>query len=116
MNNTNSINIEQLSLIELTSNINTIGCEKNKNEFLKNYSYYKETISNIDKILYENDEFEKYYSNQNIDELFIILEKYQDKILNPENINVIDLKSISLLVKIIENKIENEKLNIIEFK
>jgi hypothetical protein len=116
MNNNNTINNDQLSIIELTSNINTIGCEKNKNEFIKNYSYYKETINYIDKRLSENEEFEQYYLDKNIDELFIILEKYQDKISNPENINVIDFKLISLLVKIIENKIENEKLTVTEIK
>ena len=119
MNNTNTntnIDIKNLSIIELITNINTIGCEKNKSEFIQNYSYYKEVINIIDNILIENNDNKNDYDNKNINELFEILETYHDKISCPENINPIDLQKMMLLVKIIEYKLENDKINITEIK
>ena len=59
---------------------------------------------------------EEEYKSQNINELFNILEENSDFILNHEKLETFKLKKLLMISKILEDKINNENINIFENK
>jgi len=115
MNNID-INLDQISILEISKKIDGLGNENTKDTFIDNYTKYKKIIKFIDDILSDDKAIVKEFENKEVTELFNILENYQNKISNPETIGPIDLKYISLLINQLEKKITDEKLQILEFK
>ena len=111
MNNNKSIKI-----VNLINKIENLTLESNKDDFIKNYSVIKEEIDIIDKKLSENINNDINYINMDINELYDILQSKISIIEHPENIDIESLKELSEIIKIIEEKIHNETLNIINIK
>ena len=114
MNNTSNYDNYNLSICDFISELENIGSEKDKSEFIKNYSQLKDKITDIDNILGKENIIE--LKDKNITELFELLNQYNGKINNPSAISIGDFNIISNLIKLIEDKIEQEKINIIEIK
>lgn len=113
-NNQSNTNIEKIYIMDLISQLENLGVEKDKYDFIKNYSKLKEQIKKTDLIL-ENDD-DQDYNKYNIQELFNILESNSDLISKPEKIDVQTLKSLIKISKILEDKLSIETMNIIESK
>ena len=108
----NKIDIKKL-LIELEN----IGSEKEKEEFIKNYSRIKEEIKITDNILNDNNikninEFE----SKTINELFQQLEQNENKIFNNDKLIIEELKSLMDICEVLEKKINDDTMSIIEIK
>jgi hypothetical protein len=104
-----------ISLENVINKINQLGKENDKNDFIKNYQEVKSKISIIDNILENKNEIDK---NLSIDELFVMLEKYNDSLEKSDeylNLDIIDFKKVKDIIELIEIKL-NEKMNIIEIK
>lgn len=108
----NYINTEKIYIMDLISKLDNLGGEKDKDDFIKNYSNLKEQIQKTDFILGNNDDQD--YKSYNIQELFNILESNSELISKPEKIDVQTLKTLIQISKILEDKLELEKLNILE--
>ena len=115
MNNTNLQNSEEINIIDLISQLDILGKEKNKDDFIKNYLVLKEQIEKTDKIL-ENNTDSSRYNSYSIQELFGILESNSELLSNPDILDVSKLKMLLDVSKILENKLEIETINIIESK
>lgn len=104
-----------ISLENVINKINQLGKENDKNDFIKNYQELKSKISIIDDILENKNEID---NNLSIDELFVMLEKYNDSLEKSDeylNLDIIDFKKVKDIIELIEIKL-NEKMNIIEIK
>lgn len=104
-----------INLEYVINKINQLGKENDKNDFIKNYQEVKSKISIIDSILENQNEID---NNLSIDQLFEMLEKYNDFLEKSEeylNLDIIDFKKVKDIVELIENKL-NEKMNVIEVK
>jgi hypothetical protein len=86
--------------------------EENKEEFLKNYSTYKNILNDIEKEMNENSVIDE---NTTIENLFEQLHFYENKV-NTSTITVKELKFLKNLTDLINIKLQKEKLNIIEIK
>ena len=115
MNNTNLQNSEEINIIDLISQLDILGKEKNKDDFIKNYLVLKEQIEKTDKIL-ENNTDSSRYNSYSIQELFGILESNSELLSNPDILDVSKLKMLLDVSKNLENKLEIETINIIESK
>ena len=98
-NNCDSIETKHIDIKKLLNDLENIGNEKDKKEFIINYSRLKEEIKIVDDILnYDNlDEIEakvEDYQTKSIDELFKILENNEDKIFGNEILTIQQLKSL----------------------
>lgn len=124
-NNIVQINNNEIDIKQLLNELEYIGNENEKNEFIKNYNRIKEQIKAVDSILFnqsnfidnniKNDNINELESN-NISELLNILESNENKIFNSDNLNVIELKSLMNICNILEKKINQETIDIIEIK
>ena len=129
----------EIDIYKLIDDLQNIGDEKNKEEFIKNYSKIKEQIKVVDNVHFnigennkcnENEESEESEeseeNNKNdkndklksktINELLSVLEHNEDKIFNSSNLSVGELKSLMEISNILEKKINDETMNIIEIK
>lgn len=124
LNSTDGININIQNLINELKNI---GHEKEKEEFIKNYSKIKEQIKMVDSILFDDTKNDIYcetintdenneFKTKNINELLTILELNEDKIFNSTNLTVGELKSLMSICNLLENKINEETINIVEIE
>lgn len=109
-------NNEEINIIDLISQLDNLGKEKDKNDFIKNYTVLKDKIEKTDNILDQNDENENTYNLYNIQELFDILESNSEFVSNPEKLDVSKLKMLLKISKILEDKLGTETMNIIESK
>ena len=124
LDNLNLTNGNDIDIHKLMTELKNIGSEKGKDEFIKNYSKIKEQIKIVDTILFNNndtdDKNNKNITNEfelnNINELFNILETNEDKIVGSANLNVGELKVLMKICNILEKKINDETINIIEIK
>jgi hypothetical protein len=141
INKTDNINTNvdinsDIDIIKLINTVDNLSMEKDKDEFIKNYSKAKEQIVFVDKILNsdnyniqlndtisdnnndnDNDNNMTNYLNKlSLNELFEILEKNQHKISNPSKLLVSDLKTLLQVSKILEQRLTNDTMNIIELK
>ena len=112
--NNKNINIEKIYIMNLISQLDNLGGEKDKDDFIKNYSKLKEKIDITDLILANDDE--KDYNTYNIQELFNILESNSELISKPDKLDVQTLKLLTKITKILEDKLNIETMNIIESK
>ena len=116
MSNSDLENREEIYIIDLISELDNLGKEKDKSDFIKNYAVLKEKIEKTDNILDKNDEDENTYSSYSIQELFGILESNSEFISNPEKIDLLKIKMLLKISKILEDKLGTETMNIIETK
>lgn len=128
----NGINIldgMEINIHKLIDDLQNIGDEKNKEEFIKNYSKIKEQIKLVDTILLNNsNEYDKEmddeennkemdeFESNNISELLSMLETNEDKIFDSSNLIVGELNSLIKICNVLEKKINEETMNIIEIK
>jgi len=120
-NNTNNQQIilkeEPIFISDIINDLEKIELEKNKDDFIKNYSKLKKQIEITDTILnIESTDNLNNYNTYNIKELFDILESNSEYILNPENLEISKLKLLLNVSKILEEKLNNNKLDIIEIQ
>jgi hypothetical protein len=115
--------VGQINIKKLLNQLESIGNEKEKEEFIKNYSRIKEEIKITDSIL--NGEISNMSDNTNIDmfesktidELLELLEQSENKIFNSnDELTVNELKSLNDMCIILENKLNTHTMNIIEIK
>lgn len=110
-----NINIDiDIDIIQLTNMVENLSTEKNKDEFIKNYSNVKEKIQLTDNMLESNMLGD--LNKLSVNELFELLEKNQNKISNPSELMVSDLKMLLQVSKILEQRLTNDTINIIELK
>lgn len=118
-----NVHNDKILIFDLINQLENLGEENNKEDFVKNYAKLKILIEKTDNVLYDdlelnnNNKLELNYNQLNIQELFKILESYNEYISNPEKLKKLDiekLKMILKLIKILEEKIESDTLNIIE--
>lgn len=110
----NYMDTEKIYIMDLISQLDNLGGEKDKDEFIKNYSKLKEQIEKTDFILSNNDDQD--YSTYNIQELFNILESNSKLISKPDKLDIQTLKTLIKISKILEDKLSVETMNIIESK
>lgn len=126
LNNNKNIDIVSMdiennisSLYSISKELEVLGSEKEKDEFIKNYGRLKEEIENTDKILSDakdTEHLEAKYSNLTIGELFNLIEINSEYLKNPEKLQTYKFKQLLIITKILENKLNNETMNIIESK
>lgn len=104
---------KKIILDDVVNMINNLTNESNKKQFDKNFSDSKELIKNIDEVLDTNPELP---TDLPIDILFEMLQEYNEYVLNDKSISIQDFKKIKDIVELIEIKISESKLNIIEIK
>ena len=113
----------------LINNLENLGGEKEKEEFIKSYAKLKEQIEITDNILGSSGSSESSESSDNSDansnvnpnsqsiqELFNILESNSQFILNTKKLETSKLKTLLKITKILEEKLNTETINIIESK
>jgi len=106
----NQIDIKKL-LIELEN----IGSEKEKEEFIKNYSRIKEEIKITDNILNDNSIVNtNEYESKTINELFQLLEQDENKIFDDDKLTITELKSLIDICNVLDKKINDDTISIIE--
>lgn len=105
-NNTN--NIKEIKINKCLNDINDI-MNNNKDEFIKSYNSYLDKIKLIDDVINKDNAIDNTLSVQT---LFTMLEKYDD-IINNDDVNLHDFKIINDIVKLIDDKLKQEQLNII---
>lgn len=106
---------EKIYIMDLISKLDNFGGEKDKDDFIKNYSQLKEQIEKTDFILSNNDN-DVDYDKYEIQDLFNILESNAELISKPEKLDVHKLKILTKISKILEDKLSIETMNIIESK
>ena len=126
LNNNKNIDIVSMDienntscLYSISKELELLGTEKEKDEFIKNYGRLKEEIENTDKILSDakdTENLEAKYSNLTIGELFNLIEINSEYLKNPEKLQTYKFKQLLIITKILENKLNNETINIIESK
>jgi len=108
----NNIDIKKL-LNDLEKN----GSENEKEEFIKNYSRIKEEIKIVDNILnFNNPTDTKDFETKTIDELFKILENSENKIFDNEILTIQELKSLIDVSNVLEKKINDDTMTVIDIK
>jgi hypothetical protein len=121
-----------INIYKLITDLENIGNEKAKEEFIKNYSKIKEQIKTVDSILFNDDNdnnndndnnissceniVNNNFESNNINDLLSILETSEEKIFDTKNLTVGELKSLIQICNILEKKINDETINIIEIK
>lgn len=105
--------VELIDIYEFLTELENIGDNNEKEEFIKNYSKIMEKIKKVDKILYETSQ-ETQYETKNINELFNIIEANKNKILDSDNLNVNELKMFMDIGNILEKKINDSTIDISE--
>lgn len=106
-------NNTEIILDDTINIINNLSNESDKKEFDKNFFDSKEKIKIVDNILDKSPEIDE---NLSIDLLFEMLQEYNEYIENDKSINIIDFKKIKDIVELIEKKMSESKINIIEIK
>lgn len=106
-----------IDIKKLLSELENIGCEKEKDDFIKNYSRIREQIKQVDSILndeniYNPNEFE----SKTINELFEIIEINENKIFDSDNLTIGELKYLTSVCNVLEKKINDDTMSIIEIK
>lgn len=122
-NELHTSNNMEINIHKLITDLENIGNEKEKEEFIKNYSKIKQQLSIVDNILLNENDIDCKniqnvgYETKDINELLSILETNEDKIFNmSSNLTVGELKSLMEICNILEKKINDETMNIIENK
>ncbi len=110
--NQNTINIKKL-----LNELENIGNEKEKEEFIKNYSRIKEEIKIVDEILNNQDSINiNELESKTINELFKLLENSENKIFDDEILTIQELKLLIDISNILEKKINDDTMSVIDIK
>lgn len=118
-NDINFINYNNISIDikKFLSELESIGSEKEKDDFIKNYSRIKEEIKLIDSILNEDNITNIIdIESKTINELFEIIELNENKIFDSDNLTVGELKYLMSVCGILEKKINDDTMSIMEIK
>ncbi len=102
-----------INLDDTISQINNLTNEQEKKDFEKNFIESKESIKIIDMILEKKSEISE---ELNIDQLFELLSEYNDYVENDKSISITDFKKIKDIVELLEKKLNESKINIVEIK
>ena len=108
---------KDIDIKKLLLELENIGSEKEKDDFIKKYSRLREQIKIIDSILdddniYNYEEFE----SKTISELFQIIELNENKIFDSDNLTIRELKYLTFVCDVLEKKINDDTMSIIEIK
>ena len=117
----NTIDFEEkinfIDIKKLLNDLENIGSEKEKDESIKNYSRIKEEIKIVDNILnVENTENIDMFESKTINELFKLLEQDENKIFDNNKLTVEELKSLIDICNVLEKKINNDTISIMDIK
>ena len=99
--------MSNLILNDFCKNLDKIGCETSKQDFINNYKNFKESLDEIDEILDKPSIIDK---KLDINDLLILLND-----LNSKNINYLtvhEIKYFKDLLELLEEKISNNKLEV----
>lgn len=107
---------QSIYIMDLIKDLENLGGEKEKDDFIKNYARLKEQIELTDNILNSKDLKYNDISSLTIPELFNILELNSQYILNPEKLETSKLKYLLEISNFLEEKLNTETMNIIESK
>lgn len=108
---------KDIDIKKLLLELENIGSEKEKDDFIKKYSRLREQIKIVDSILdddniYNYEEFE----SKTISELFQIIELNENKIFDSDNLTIRELKYLTFVCDVLEKKINDDTMSIIEIK
>lgn len=103
---------ENIILNEFINTVNKISDEKDKNEFILNYNKFKDEFNKIDSILNKESEIDNKLS---IQELLSLIKEYEKNNIN-EDIDINTFKKINDIIELINNKINDENIEINEIK
>ncbi len=114
--NNDEISNENVDIKKLLIKLENISNEKEKDIFIKNYSKIKNDIKIIDDIF--NDDTINYddLKDKSINELLKLLESFENKIFNSEPLDAYELKFLMTISNILEIKINDDTMEIIEIK
>lgn len=106
---------EQIYIGKLTKEMEKIGNEDNKDEFMKNFAVIKNSIEIVDKVLKKDGKKDdKLIKNKNINELYEMLEDYNMN--ENDDIDAQNLKKVKIILDVIEEKIQKYELEIKKIK
>lgn len=93
--------------------LNNLGTEKNKKEFILSHNKYKKQIDIIDNQFKEPSQIDP---NLSINSLFQMLEQYKDKLSDHKssNLDTTSLKIISDIIQLLESKLSQTQFTIEE--
>ncbi len=94
------------------SKINQLGKESDKNDFITNFNEVKGTIVKIEDILDKPNNIDP---ETPLDKLFEMLSEY-DGLLDKSDLDIRTFKNIKNIVELIEKKLAESKVNLIEIK
>jgi hypothetical protein len=109
----------ETTLYDLVLQLENLGSEKEKDEFIKNYGRLKEQIELTDLALSDSPESEKFikkYENMSVGKLFELMEKNSEFIINPKNLSTWKFKQLLIISKVLEQKLDANTLDIVETK
>jgi hypothetical protein len=118
-NNLNKFDKMSIDIKKLLSELESIGSEKEKDDFIKNYSRIREQIKLVDSILdNDNDNICNYneFESKTISELFEMIELNETKIFDSDNLTIGELKYLTSVCDILEKKINDDTMSIMEIK
>ena len=113
----NNFDKGDIDIKKLLTDLENIGIEKEKDDFIKNYSRLREQIKLVDSIL-DNEDIDNSgeLESKTISELFQIIELNKNKIFDTDNLTVRELKYLTFVCNILEKKINDDTMNIMEIK
>jgi len=113
----NNFDKGDIDIKKLLTDLENIGIEKEKDDFIKNYSRLREQIKLVDSIL-DNEDIDNSgeLESKTISELFQIIELNENKIFDTDNLTVRELKYLTFVCNILEKKINDDTMNIMEIK
>ena len=106
---------ENIIINEFILKVNSLNNEKEKSEFIVNYNNFKDEFNKIDEILNKESEIDEKLT---IPELLNMIKEYDNENDNKsiENIDVKSFKKLNDLIELINNKINDENIEINEIK
>ncbi len=116
-NNFDKFDKKDIDIKKLLLELENIGSEKEKDDFIKKYSRLREQIKLVDSIL-DDDNIYNYgeFESKTISELFQIIEFNENKIFDSDNLTIGELKYLTFICDVLEKKINDDTMSIIEIK
>lgn len=104
--NLDKLNIMTIDIKKLLSELENIGNEKEKDDFIKNYSRIREQIKLVDSILNDDNVCNpNKFESKTISELFEIIELCENKIFDSDNLTIGELKYLTSVCNVLEKKL-----------
>jgi len=106
-----------IDIRKLLLELENIGGEKDKDDFIKNYSRLREQIKIVDSVLNDNNIYNYgEFESKTISELFKIIEINENKIFDSDNLTIGELKYLTFVCDVLEKKINYDTMSIMEIK